>query len=202
MLEWITDILYQNISYLPFVSFGLLMLAGFNIPISEDVVVIVSGIIAGSYPNEVNPFYVYLGIWLGAYIGDFVSYFLGYFLGDKIFKIKFISKWVKPSLLEKLSFYINSYGVFALMVGRFIPFGVRNALFLSCGLSKMKFSKFALTDGCASILSTGVSFTLSYFFGNIVLEWIKKFQVSLLIGVIILLVTFFLWRWFKKKEQA
>lgn len=201
-MEWISDILYQNIGYLPFISFGLLMLAGFNIPISEDIVVIMSGIIAGSYPNEVNPFYVYLGIYVGAYLGDFVSYFLGYFLGDKIFKIKFISKWVKPSLLEKVALYINSYGVFTLMVGRFIPFGIRNALFLTCGLSKMKFLKFALTDGFACLLSTGTSFTLSYFFGNIVLDWVKKFQVTLLIAVLLMIGFYFLWRWIKKKEQV
>ena len=40
-----------------------------------------------------------------------------------------------------MGFY-KKYGALTLVIGRFIPFGVRNAIFLTSGISKMPFAKF------------------------------------------------------------
>ena len=199
MIEWVTQVLSNRIESLPFVSFGLLMLAGFNVPISEDLVVILSALIASTYQDFINPYGLYIAIYLGAYLGDFVSYFLGYYLGDKIFTQRPFNRWIHPKHLETMTRYINRYGVITLLVGRFIPFGVRNTLFLTCGLTKMRLSHFALADATAALLSTGTSFLLTYHFGYIVFEWVKDFQRVLLFIVVTLIIGFIIWRFVKKK---
>jgi membrane protein DedA with SNARE-associated domain len=202
MIDWITNLLNAHIEYLPILSFSLLILAGFNVPISEDLVVILAGLIASTYQDVINPYGLYLFIYLGAYLGDFVSYFLGYYLGDKIFTQRPFNRWIHPKHLERISTYINRYGIITLLVGRFIPFGVRNTLFLTCGLSKMKFSHFALTDALAAFLSTSISFFLTYRFGYIVFEWVKDFQKVLLFIVLSLVFGLIIWRVIKKKIRS
>ena len=47
-MDYITNILLNAAPYVHFISFGLLLLAGFNLPISEDLVFIVSASIAAT----------------------------------------------------------------------------------------------------------------------------------------------------------
>jgi len=61
---------------------------------------------------------------------------------------------------------LKKYGFFTFFVGRLIPFGVRNCLFLTVGMSKMKFTRFAITDAFASLFSSGGLFYLTYTFGK------------------------------------
>ena len=89
---------------------------------------------------------------------------------------------VPPERIEKIKNYYEQYGVVTLIVGRFIPFGVRNGLFLTAGLGKMEFKKFALSDLLACTISTVTFFTLYYHYGNAVVEYVKsgnKFVFSL-----------------------
>ena len=93
-------------------------------------------------------------------------------------------------------------GPFALILGRFIPFGVRNCLFMSSGMSKMPFSKFALWDGIAVTLWSSLSFLLYYFLGkNIEVLYTQVKWVNLLIflafGVTVIGLI-----WYKKKEKV
>jgi len=76
ILSDIPDYLISMAPYLHYVSFALLILAGFNLPISEDVVMIVSGSIAATVVPE-NTFIILVGCFLGAYISDIFAYCMG-----------------------------------------------------------------------------------------------------------------------------
>ena len=65
---------------------------------------------------------------------------------------------VKPESVDKVSHFYERFGIFTLIVGRFVPFGVRNALFLTAGLGRMGFMKFALSDLLAATISCSVYF--------------------------------------------
>ena len=70
-------------------------------------------------------------------------------------------------------------GIFTLIVCRFLPFGIRNALFLTSGMRGMFFGKFALRDGLAALLSTTVLCKLGYTFGandEPLLGYIKNYE--------------------------
>ena len=69
----LTDSVANN---LHFISFGLLILAGFNIPISEDLVFIISASIAAAVIPE-NRFLIFAGCFLGASFSDIIAYSIG-----------------------------------------------------------------------------------------------------------------------------
>jgi len=143
--------------YAHFVIFGLFMLAGLNIPISEDVLIIASGMLASTIVPE-NTWKLFLAVFLGAYLSDFIPYYLGRRFGHNLWNVRWFSRMVKPHRLEQIKHYYHKYGILTLLIGRFIPFGVRNCLFLSAGLGKMRFWKFAMSDGIACLISNTTLF--------------------------------------------
>jgi membrane protein DedA with SNARE-associated domain len=81
---------------------------------------------------------------------------------------------VPQERIDKIHNFYEKYGIVTLLVGRFIPFGVRNGLFLTAGLGQMKFIKFALSDLTACTISTITFFTLYYHYGNTVIDYVKE----------------------------
>lgn len=175
----------------PWLIFGLLLLAGFNIPISEDGMLFISAILAQKNPELTLP--LFFAVYLGAYFSDLICFSLGWFLGPKVLKIKFFSNIINADRRIKIHSYYEKYGIITLILGRFIPFGVRNGLFLTAGLGKMNPLKFSLSDLLACTISCVTFFSLYYKFGPQVLDYVKKgnifiFGVAALIVIILLII--------------
>lgn len=196
-METFIQFIQENGANAHFMIFGLLLLAGFNIPVSEDGMLFISALIATKFPE--NFYLLFFGVYLGAYFSDLICYGLGRHLGPKIWNIKFFAKMVSPEKVDQLGGFYKKYGVFTLLIGRFIPFGVRNGLFLTAGLTKMSFLKFALSDLVACTISCTLFFNLYYKFGESVIEYVKKGNIILFSLFTIGLVTYFIK---KKKEKA
>lgn len=186
----------MNVAMAPYMIFGLLFLAGFNIPVSEDVMLFVSAILAAKNPEYTIA--LFSAVFAGAYISDLICYaFMGRFLGNKIFKIKFFASMASPEKIQKVTNFYEKYGILTLLVGRFIPFGVRNALFLTAGLGKMNALKFAISDLIACTISCVSFFSLYYYFGETVIEYVKKGNIILFSVACVIVVVLFL-----KKRRA
>lgn len=140
---------------------------------------------------------LFFAAYLGAFGADLICYALGRFLGPKFFRIKLFANMVPPERLAKISSFYERYGVWTLIIGRFIPFGVRNGLFLTAGLSRMNALKFALSDLVAATISCGLYFTLYYNYGESVIEMIKRFNL-----VIFGLALAFSLYWLAKKKRG
>jgi membrane protein DedA with SNARE-associated domain len=133
----------------------------------------------------------FLAVYAGAYFSDLICYWLGRLLGPKLFKIRLFANMASPEKIEKVGTYFERYGILTLIVGRFIPFGVRNAMFLTAGLSKMDFVKFALADLLACTISVATYFYLYYQYGEAVIDSIK--EANIVIFVIALLAAAGYW---------
>lgn len=195
-MEDLIQIIQANIQYAPYMIFGLLLLAGLNIPVSEDAMLFISGILASQYPEFLVS--LFIAVYLGAYFSDLICYGLGRIVGPKLLTIRFFANMVTTERLTKISAYYQQYGVVTLILGRFIPFGVRNALFLTAGLGKMQFIKFALSDLLACTISTVCFFSLYYYYGESVIDYIKQGNMIFFTLALIALGTF----WFRKKRTA
>lgn len=176
-MEELLQFIQANIQYAHWIIFGALLLAGLNIPVSEDGMLFISGILASHYPDHLVR--LFIAVYMGAYLSDLICYTLGRKLGPKLFEIKFFANMVPPERIDKIHNFYEQYGIVTLLIGRFIPFGVRNGLFLTAGLGKMDFQKFALADLLACTISTVVFFTLYYHFGNSIIEYIKQGNIVL-----------------------
>ena len=193
-MEELIQLIQANIQYAHFIIFGALLLAGFNIPVSEDAMLFISALLASQNPDYLVQ--LFLGVYLGAYFSDLICYSLGRKFGPKLFDIAFFANMVSVERVAKISTYYEKYGIITLLLGRFIPFGVRNALFLTAGLAKMDFIKFALSDLLACTISVVCFFSLYYHFGDSIIDTIKQGNIILFSLVFIAFGIF----WYRKKQ--
>ena len=103
--------------------------------------------------------------------------------------------------VDKIGGFYEKYGPLTLLLGRFIPFGVRNGLFLTAGLSKMRFLKFALSDLAAATITCGLYFWLYFTYGKAMIEVIKQSNV-VIFSVAVVGVSFVVWKKRQARKQA
>lgn len=199
-MESLISFLLENAHHAHYYIFCLLMLAGLNVPISEDLMIIISATIAATIVPE-NTYLLFLGVFLGAYLSDWVAYYIGRKFGRKLWKFKWFSKTIPEKKLIQTQNYYEKYGFLTLLIGRFIPFGVRNCLFMAAGMGKMHFGKFILSDGIACIISNAALFSLSYYCGKnyqTLAAFIKNFNIVIFFLFIASLSGFI---WYKKTQK-
>lgn len=197
-MEAALEYINANAAMAPYIIFGLLLLAGFNIPVSEDIMLFTSALLAAKNPELLYP--LFIAVFAGAYLSDVICYaFMGRFLGEKIFKIKAFKSMAPPEKIAKVTEFYEKYGIITLILGRFIPFGVRNALFLTAGLGKMNAVKFMISDLIACTISCVTFFFIYYTYGESVIEYVKKFNLVIFaVAVVVGTIVYFR----KKKRQA
>jgi len=189
-MDALVELIQQNVAIAPYLIFALLLLAGLNLPVSEDIMLFISAILAKDDPSRWPIFFI--AVTAGAYISDLMVYFMGRVLGPKLQNIKWFASMLRPEIIAKVSTFYEKYGIFTLIFGRFIPFGVRNGLFLSAGLGRMNPWKFAISDGIACLISCSTYFYLYYTFGPAMIEIIKKsniviFSIALFIALALII---------------
>lgn len=177
-MAYISQLLFDFAPHVHYVSFALLVLAGFNLPISEDIIFIISASIAATIIPE-HTFKIAAGCVLGAYTSDIISYCLGRFGIKFILEYKKLAKFYPLDKIRKIEYYYQSHGAKTLFFGRFIPFGVRNVIFLTSGLAKMKIYKFLLIDLLALSITSTILFSIGYILGSnyeIIFPYLNKYK--------------------------
>lgn len=199
-MNTIIQFIFEHAHLAHWLIFGALMLAGMNVPISEDLMVIISGVLAATVVPE-NIYLLFTAVFLGCYLSDWVCYWMGRKLGPKLWNLRWFAKTVNKKRIDQIHGYYEKYGFLTLLIGRFIPFGVRNCLFLTAGIGRMHFGKFILSDGIACIISNITLFSIAYYAGKnyeAILPFLKTFNLLIfgfflvsIIGVI----------WYKKRTS-
>lgn len=160
------------------IIFCLLLLTGLNIPISEDILLLSGGAIASLCIPD-HTLKLYLWIFFGCYLSAWEAYWIGRLLGPKLYRSPLFRSVITPHRLNQLRTFYAKFGVFTFIIGRFCPGGIRNALFMSSGLTKMPFYLFILRDGLGCLISSSVIFSAGYYFSqNIdsILFYVKRYE--------------------------
>jgi membrane protein DedA with SNARE-associated domain len=168
MFAWIS----QYTEYFPIAAFILLILAGLNIPFSEDLIIITGALICRGDPSQLIP--TLAAIYFGVLISDYFPYIMGKYIHKGAIKLRFVTLLFSQKRLDKMHYYLEKYGIFTFIVCRFVPFGVRNTLFLSAGFSGLRLRRFAIYDLTAASISITTLFSLVYHFGESIE---KPFQI-------------------------
>lgn len=163
-MEEVLAFISSYISYWPLVCFFALILAGFNIPVSEDLLIIMSAVIATKDKSFLIP--NYLGLYGGIYISDLICYWFGRLVGGGLISIKFVARKLTPARIQRVSNQLEKHGFLTYVVTRFIPFGVRNTLFMTSGMLHVYFPKFMLFDAVAALISSSTLYLLVFFLGE------------------------------------
>lgn len=156
-MQEIVSYIIEHSQYAPPILFILILLAGLNLPISIDVLMVLSAFLAATTVPELTP-YLFVSFLVGAYFSAWICYWMGRKVGIKLLKFRYFSKLLPEERLKKMGAFYEKYGLLALIIGRFIPFGFRNCLFTTTGMSKASFTKFMWRDGIACFLWASVTF--------------------------------------------
>ena len=180
--------------------FGAILLAGFNIPISADILIVLSGFLAATVVPD-HLLHLYLAIFLGCYFSAWIAYWFGRLLGKRFCRYRWFSKLMPPARLEKIQLFYRKYGFWTLLVGRFIPFGVRNCIFMSSGMSRVSFLKFALWDLFACLTWSTTSFYIFYILGQNyerLFNHLKTLNMFIFLAFSVTVITVI---WYKRRKK-
>lgn len=148
-----------------YIIFFLILLAGLNLPISLDALTITAAILAATVVPQ-NTYKLFLSIWLGATLSACISYWFGRIVGNRLIHIPFFRRLLPQKQIAKMHRFYEKRGRWALVIGRFIPFGIRNALFMTAGISKFSFKTFVTTDFFACFFWAAICFPIYYSIGQ------------------------------------
>ncbi len=200
MIERFVDFVIQHAHLAHWFIFGSILLAGLNIPISADLMIIIGAVLAATVIPE-HTLLLFSSVFLGCYFSAWLAYWMGRVLGPVFMKWRFFRKFINPEKLEKLRTFYQKYGFLTLLVGRFIPFGVRNGIFMSTGMSRLHFGTFIVRDFFACLLWSSTMFYLFYLLGQnykLLYQYVKTFNV-LIFSIFALSVIG--WFWYKKRKK-
>lgn len=194
----LVEFISSYVSYWPLAVFLLLILAGFNLPVSEDAVIILSATMVHQNTKLFLP--TYLALYAGIFISDLMVYIMGRLFAKGFLQFKFLKKKLTPEKLEWVTNHLETHGFLTYITCRFIPFGVRNALFLSSGFVGLSVPKFILFDSIAALISSSTLFTLVYFLGKVAEDSLKTLGIILFVALLIAVIVFFIKRKNKKSQ--
>lgn len=201
-MEFLKNLITQHAALAHWYIFVAIILAGFNVPISIDILVLLAALLAATLIPE-NTGWLFGSILIGAYLSAMCAYWVGRLLGKTLSRSPLFCKFMPPSRLLAIKKFYGKYGMWTLVLGRFIPFGVRNCIFMSSGMSKVPFGRFILIDALACSLWCTSYFYLFFTLGkNYETLWnsLKTFNLCIF-SVFGVAVIGFIWYKFKKKRK-
>ena len=203
MQEWLNELLHQYSGMAPLIIFLGLVIAAFNIPISEDLTVIAAGIfVANVAPQEF--WFMYFALIFGAIGGDILAYGISRKVGRSLLEKRFFRRILSEQKLELLSRHFEYHAILTILLGRLIPFGVRNGISLLAGITRLPVWKFVLFNTISGVFSISVIYLLSWYYGDKLLKDIRTLQVLLLLLFlsIITYIIYQFWQLYHKKRKG
>lgn len=196
LIEWVLG----HAEHAHWYIFGAILLAGFNIPISADILVVIGAFLAATAAPH-HLWHLYLAVSVGCYFSAWIAYWFGRLLGKRFCKYKWFCKLMPPQRLEKIQRFYSRHGLWTLLLGRFIPFGVRNCIFMSSGMSRVSFLKFALWDLLACFTWTSVSFYCFYVLGQnyqLLFDHLKTLNMFIFLAFSVTVISLI---WYKRRKK-
>lgn len=210
IMDWFMAYAYQPEVLLPVAA--LLMLATcFGLPLPEEFIIIALGLCAhiGSRPDLYPPPEGALGhvttfsailAGLGAVlVGDLIVFSVGRYVGKHPGRRKWVDRIINQSNFERISTWMKKYGFWTAGIFRFTP-GLRLPGHFSCGMFGVPAVRFILVDGTAALVSIPTQIALISFYGDTILEILKKMKVYVAYGALIFVVVFAVYLFIKRRR--
>jgi Uncharacterized membrane-associated protein len=177
----------------------LMFLESCAIPVSSEVVLMVSGFLSGE--GKINFYLVVLSATVGTLAGSSLLYYIGKKGGRRI-----IEKYGKYFLvnkkdLEKAESWFKKYGSITVFIGVCLPV-IKTYIGFPPGASLMNYKKFAVYIVIGSLIYNAAVAYLGLVVGrniNLFIPYFKKFGI-ILIAAVIMLIVIYLYRHIKESR--
>ena len=164
--------------------FALLLASGGGVPLSEDVILVVGGLVVAR-GNGTLELMVLTGL-LGTLAGDQLLYRLGRRLGARAVTSKSLGKLLTPARVAWIEEHFRRNGPLTIFTVRFLP-GLRAPTFLVAGISRFPPRKFLIADVLGAMITAPLLTWLGFQFGANVLGDLKLASRWILIAVAVAL---------------
>jgi membrane protein DedA with SNARE-associated domain len=133
--------------------FFLLLLCGIGLPLPEDIVLIVAGMLA----QDDGRYWVLTAVlmFFGVLAGDSTIFLLGRRYGARLLAWERTHYLFPPHKQARVQRLFDRHGSIVLLIARFMP-GLRAPIFSSAGAMKVRYLKFLAFDGAAALVSVPV----------------------------------------------
>jgi len=184
----------------PAALFLLLLLGVVGLPIPDETLLVYCGYLISK--GKLNPVTTFLAGVAGTWCGITLSFTIGRTFGLGV--VHRFGKYlhITDERLKKVQAWFDRIGHWALFVGYFIA-GVRHFTAIVAGISKVRFREFAAYAWSGGVLWVGGFLTLGYFLGEKwqeVFELIHKYLLEASIGLILLAVGYWFWRYKRRPK--
>ncbi len=148
-----------------------------------DYLLFTAGLLCGTHYLDVSLPVLLISMISAAILGDFTGYFKGKWLGQKLFN-KPDARFFKQSYLEKSKLFYQKYGVWAFIIGRFLPV-VRTMIPMLAGASNVPLVKFSYLNVIGAVIWIGLLTPLGYYIGASFPQALD-YSIYFLIGFVLL----------------
>lgn len=180
---------------------GVLILCGFGVPIPEDIILGVTGVLVFEGAIELVPSIVVA--MFGVMAGDSAMYFLGSKLGRRATQHFLFKRIITDERLAKIQKKLHDHGPKIMFSARFMP-GMRSVFFFSAGMLHLPFRVFAFFDGMAAFISVPTIIYICYHFGDEierVFKVIRKVEHGILF-VILAVALIAIFKWYRARHNT
>jgi len=136
---------------------------GFILP-GGDYLLFAAGMFCGTHYLEIPLALLLLLLVTASFMGDLTGYYKGKWLGEKLF-VDNNSRFFKKEYLEKGSNFYARFGMWAFILGRFMPI-IRTLVPMIAGATDFKFKKFLLFNLLGAITWVCTLVPLGYYIGK------------------------------------
>ncbi len=183
------------------IIFLVLLAAGFGLPVSEDVMLFVSALLA--YYGHVNIYLTIVCCFLGILIGDSSLFFLGRIVGPTVIKKWPFNKFLTETRVVRAKNKLSHRGGYLIFSTRFMP-GFRAPVFFSAGCLKLSYRFFIFFDAMAALISVPLLIGVVYYFADNIdstIAHVRKAQGAVFF-LALMVVIFLVVQWYIKFKKA
>jgi membrane-associated protein len=195
-----TFIAWYNAYGYPVLFLGVLLEnAGFPVP-GETAVLIAAFLAGPESGGRFNLGLVILLATLAAVLGDNIGYWLGRRVARPFLRRGQGFLFLTPQRLEAAEGYFHRYGVWTVLVARFI-LGLRVVAALAAGVADMHWPRFFFANAAGALLWATSMSLLGYFFGLLWAPYLGWGAWVLLGAVVVLVFLAHLWAHLPRRQQ-
>ncbi len=155
---------------------------GFVLP-GGDYLLFAAGMFCGTHYLELPLIWLLLLLISASFLGDLTGYFKGKWLGEKLF-VDNRSRFFKKEYLERGSSFYNRFGIWAFILGRFMPI-IRTLVPMIAGASAFQFKRFLIYNFLGAVTWVCTLVPLGYFVGKAYPD-VMKYSIYFLLGFILI----------------
>lgn len=125
---------------------------------------------------------------LGAVTGDIFLYGVGRLGGEHLLRSRWMQRLLPPAKRQRTEENFQKYGSLVLVFARFLP-TIRSPIFIMSGMMRVPLIRFILADGLAGIIGVSLLFTLAFWFGDQIRDFVQLAEGRIKSLIVLLLIT-------------